>query len=346
MIKKIQIPVSVILLLFLYITGCSDKSSNPVPVTKKNVGWVAGGLDKNSRGTVLYTNNSGETWQSRNNSDIFNNTLLNDVCVINEFTAYFVGDGNSIIKTRDAGITWTRTNLPDAFGSRTLSSISFFNENVIWVSGDQGTVYKTLDGGQTWSQEGAGFFPSVLLQGIKVINEKVIYVASSRMDGYAARTTDGGMTWDSISFPPNYSYSWIGIGAIDTNNVYIHGATGHYIFSSDAGHNWTGYTTPQPGDLNCIAMYNNDIFWFACDFDIILTTTDAGSTWTQKTAPGPSNQFLVGAYAINRNEILMVGQSASYRDTGKIIKSTDGGSSWAVKYLSSSNLFKIAFAED
>ncbi|MBM4158796.1 MAG: hypothetical protein FJ216_08475 [Ignavibacteria bacterium] len=61
MIKKIQIPVSVILLLFLYITGCSDKSSNPVAVTKKNVGWVAGGLDKNSRGTVLYTNNGGET---------------------------------------------------------------------------------------------------------------------------------------------------------------------------------------------------------------------------------------------------------------------------------------------
>jgi|GEM_PF-3355812 len=42
----------------------------------------------------------------------------------------------------------------------------------------------------------------------------------------------------------------------------------------------------------------------------------------------------------------MVGQSASYRDTGKIIKSTDGGSSWAVKYISSSNLFKIAFTED
>ncbi|MCX6162125.1 MAG: hypothetical protein NTV87_12440 [Ignavibacteriae bacterium] len=128
---------------------------------------------------------------------------------------------------------------------------------------------------------------------------------------------------------------------MDTNNVYIYGRMGNYMYTS-----WTGYVAPSSwGDINSMTMFDNNIFWLACDYDNILFTTNAGANWSVKKPPQYGNEFLVGSYSIDRQTVYMVGQSAGYPTAGRILQSIDGGNNWTLQYSGNVNLYKISFAK-
>ncbi|MBU1671862.1 MAG: IPT/TIG domain-containing protein [Actinobacteria bacterium] len=109
-------------------------------------GWIGG------KGTVLYTQNGGTTWNAHNPAAA---TDWNDVSVILDGGTYYtcaVGDGGNIVHTTDDGATppaawqlpqWAPPGNPD------LEAVSFINKDVGWALGEDGTVWQTLDGSAT-----------------------------------------------------------------------------------------------------------------------------------------------------------------------------------------------------
>lgn len=95
-------------------------------------GWVVG-----CDGTILYTDNGGETWQ-RQNSGVFN--CLHGVVFVNAKEGWAVGDG-IILHTTDGGVPWTtQFTLKNS-----LRDICYDGEASLYAVGWFGIILKYVD---------------------------------------------------------------------------------------------------------------------------------------------------------------------------------------------------------
>jgi photosystem II stability/assembly factor-like uncharacterized protein len=160
-------------------------------------GWAVG-----SCGTVVKTNDGGETWKLQQS---YTTNNLNSVFFINKETGWIVGDNNStILKTVDGGNNWeiligtVKTN---------LKSVYFSNENVGWIVGDSGTILNTNDGGITWNQyiDLPASLKNIRLNNIKFTSDLNGWIAGDNKT--LLHTTDGGLTWVAVNnLPGTYWY--------------------------------------------------------------------------------------------------------------------------------------------
>lgn len=115
-----------------------------VMFTSESVGWAVG-----QGGTMLYTDDGGETWFARdpNNSGLG----LSDIFSLDGETIWACGSYTHIIKSVDGGWNWERYRIPDIGG---CGAIEFANETFGWFFGN-GAIERSEDGGLTWEvQEG------------------------------------------------------------------------------------------------------------------------------------------------------------------------------------------------
>ncbi len=345
------------LLITLIISGmifssCSKNEIPDPPVKAKVVAWAVGSQDTNLVGMILYTDDAGDTWERQGDSAMFQGIDVINVWAIDQQNAWVVCSGNKIFRTIDGGATWIPILNPVIPGDPMLSGISILNNTTIWISGEHGTVYHSSDAGNNWTVYDSSFFHNGLMQGILAITEQVIYVVGqfNTADGpygFIARTLNGGITWDSISLPGNFTrHLWIGVTATDPDHVIVYGETGHYAVTHNGGNTWT---TPDPvtaGDINSLVMLSQNAYWGAFDYDQIFKTFDGGSKWILQQSAGPLGQFLVGIDTYYSQTALIVGQSAGYQKAGKILKTTDGGNNWYLRHACDSELWSVAFAKN
>jgi len=224
----------------------------------------------------------------------------------------------------------------------------------IWISGSPGIVYSSKDGGNTWNTYDQDFFQNGLMQGICAINSQTIYVAGGvgemqAMTGFIARTFDGGNNWETVELPEGYNRNeWIGVSSAGPENIVIYGGKSHYSFSMDGGASWTNDSVDIGGgggkaDLNSLKMLDPLTWWSAMDLDHIIKTLDGGASWTDQGSAGPGNMFLMGIDYVNDQMALVVGQSAGWPLEGKILRTTDGGGQWNLKYDVNTQLYKVSY---
>ena len=354
--KKLLALIFLLAMLSLFVIpyGCKKKNNEPEPTpVKKKYAWVVGTEDSTHYGMILFTPDGGDTWQRQGEgSTALLGIDLSDVWAVDTNIVWAVGSGNSIIKTNDGGKTWVRITGPQTPSLTDLSSISLVGYNDIWISGGNGTVFNSKDGGSTWTVFDTNFFHNGLMQGIHAINSQTAYVAGGiGTRGFIARTIDGGQTWDTIVPENNYNRNeWIGVKASDAAHIVVYGGRSHYMISVDSGHSWKNDSVSGTGgtggaDINCLTMLNAQTWWGAFDYDGIFITTDSGASWTRQTSVGPGGMWLFGIDYYDRNLAIIVAQS-SMSLTGKIIKTSNGGSIWELKYHSRSWLNKISFIKD
>jgi len=168
-----------------------------------------------------------------------------------------------------------------------------------------------------------------------------------------ARTADGGKTWDSVIPENNYNRNeWIGVKSFGAGHIIVYGGQSHYVLSDDAGVSWKNDSVPGTGgggtggaDINCLAMLDAQTWWGAFDYDGIFITTNGGTSWTKQTSVGPGGMWLFGIDYYDRNLAIIVAPSSSSL-TGKIIKTSNGGNTWELKYHSRSWLNKVSFIKN
>jgi photosystem II stability/assembly factor-like uncharacterized protein len=143
-----------------------------------STGWTVG-----SSGTILKTNDEGETWNIRYGLFSDNSSIY----FIDENTGWIVGDG-SVAKTTNSGISWD-LQLTVPYGW--LASIKFIDEDKGWVVGRQGMVFHTTDGGATWELKNIGTKHNLI--SICFVDEQNGWISGD--NGSILATTNGGATF-------------------------------------------------------------------------------------------------------------------------------------------------------
>ncbi|HUS59047.1 MAG TPA: YCF48-related protein [Planctomycetota bacterium] len=174
------------------------------------------GIAAGARGTILLTDDGGNTWQPAASPT---SRMLYAVDFTSPLTGYACGKG-VLLKTADGGKSWIEIKNP-SFRDDIFSDIRFANERLGLMVGDYGMIYRTEDGGRSWralpQQELLRTPPEISmrvlappvnapLHRIDVADVNTFYIAGSR--GTILRSTDGGLTWDSIkAAAPNNVYA-------------------------------------------------------------------------------------------------------------------------------------------
>ena len=107
------------------------------------IGYCVGGKHgADSIQLILKTIDSGETWTSCFQEI---NPCLNDICIINDSTAYVVGDYGIVLKTINTGESWEEVIIPEN-PEVNFHSVSFINNHYGVIAGAYGIVFVYNDG--------------------------------------------------------------------------------------------------------------------------------------------------------------------------------------------------------
>ncbi len=158
----------------------------------------------------------------------------------------FLAAGNQFYATTDQGVTWSQSTLPGY-----AESMDFIDANHGTVGLFDGTFFyaggmaSTSDGGSTWNNSWLNETQTVIEKVIQ-FNSTVAYASPATAGGYGHhkffKTTDNGLSWDTIFVPDALSESSLngmdfkdelnGTAVVSSFNI-------SYIYQTDdGGMNW------------------------------------------------------------------------------------------------------------
>lgn len=233
-----------------------------VDFVDENVGYavVQKSISSNQRG-IYKSTNGGDSWNLQ--TDIIGGS--GKIQFIDSSVGWATSGASLIYRTTDGGANWNDSNV-----GFSINSFFFLNANTGWVGGYNGQVSKTTNGGISWSSVSVGLSSSV----------GYIYFKNAS-DGYTSdnstnkRTTDGGLTWTTLTNNPD-NFAFTSLTFADAN----------------VGIALTGYYDPNFGAIT-------------------TQTRDGGATWKRINLPtsyNPNKLIFSGsssAWTINYNGGIM-----------------------------------------
>ncbi len=268
-------------------------------------------------GSTWKTTNGGASWVS-----LYDNwpTLgVSDIQINpkNRNTIYVAtGDGiagnafsSGVIKSTDGGLNWSVTGLnwsPTNYLSASSLLINPKDTNTLVLASNNG-IYKSYNGGQSWINMNQGVYNQILYN---PADTNILYGSLtnySNSTNQIMRSTDGGVTWDTVTHFPASEWVKLAVCTSSPNVVkavvanYARGLQGIYA-SSDSGHTFR----PVLVDTNC----TNNIL----GYDVYLPTSSCG---------GQAYYDLAFAIDPNDSDKLTVGGISTFY-------SNDGGANWHI----------------
>lgn len=248
--------------------------------------------------------------------------------------------------------SWTSlgpTNVPKVTGrSNAQANIyaldqSKSNPNVLFAGSETDYVYKSTDKGLNWTcvndDMAMGGYMEVE---IHPTNEDIVYVGSSH-DIY--KTTDGGVTWQSVYYNFNFRPRTIIIDPTDADNVLVGGVEG-LLRSTNGGSTWTLVTSTPVYDLKYKTDDADIVFALWEDAANLHTdfyrSTDGGATWTIINQgwdePNSSTSNKGGRMTVSDiySDVIYTFTGAGYthltepKNGIKVRKSSDAGLTWTL----------------
>lgn len=219
--------------------------------------------------------------------------------------------------------------------STLLLEVDAINLYVAWILGDNGTVLRTTNSGNLWSSASGVAFGTDYISGIEAVSENLAFIninPGSQSTTNIYRTTNGGVNWD-IVFTQNPGY---------INSIYMFDETNGIAFGDPAGGKWTILRTSDGGanwvriatepsqigsefgsNLEGFSVIGSH-FWFSSQDGRVYHSTDDGTTWNYY--PIPITGFMPRMHFNDTLNGLM-----NVFGTNQIIRTTDGGVTWAFK---------------
>lgn len=263
-----------------------------ISAVNEKVIWAGG-----SKGTVLRTDNGGETWTALSVPGA-EKLDFRGIKGLNEKTAVAVSAGLAeegqarIYRTDDAGKTWQQVWTTDQKGVF-LDGIAFWDQKNGLIFGDpidnRLFLLKTTDGGNTWQRLTPELLPANLP------NEASFAASNSTMVMQGSRNV------------------WIGTGGADRARV---------LYSTDRGTTWQ--VTDTPMKANASSGIFGLHFWDAKNgiavggeykadkeaFENVIITQDGGKTWQKKTPTTPPG-LKEAIYKLKDGTFIAVGPAGS-----------------------------------
>jgi photosystem II stability/assembly factor-like uncharacterized protein len=249
-------------------------------------------------------------------------STLRAITFLDISTVVAVGDGGTVIRSGDAGLTWTDI---DTRTGLYIRDVSFGTTSIGLAVGSRGVVLRTSDGGVRWD-----FAPSPTTG--ELFHVFLLDGATGFLSDYdnLIRTDDGGATWQTRAFPPEFAVAdfWVfninrivAVGGIvdwDTGNM-----TAAIYLTTDGGLTWSNqYVGAYLSDLRSVSFSDAMNGTATGNPGTVVRTTDSGLTWSAQ--PVPTQQILEAVVQIDSARAIAVGYG------GRIIRTSDGGSSWTI----------------
>jgi photosystem II stability/assembly factor-like uncharacterized protein len=279
-------------------------------------------------------------------------TTLTGVSCVSPAIAWACGLHNSIYRTTDGGSTWTRLSSP--LPDQEVSDIEFVSATTGWAIGVNNAILRTTNGGSSWSARvSQGWvYPPYLLE-ISAVDATHAWIGGYSTQNYSSYynvvlRTSNGTDWHAYpAFMEHAASAW-GVTGIDFPDR-LHGwgviSGGGYVFCNDGGGAWT-----PPIDLIGVSSLADVSFSDAThgwavgqdsSYDPLIIHTSDGKNWFRQ-AEGLSGldglREVRAVWAVNQN-VAWAACAGGY-----VLKTEDGGSTWAYERPATSDLNAVAAA--
>ncbi|MBZ0204077.1 MAG: FG-GAP-like repeat-containing protein [Ignavibacteria bacterium] len=236
---------------------------------------------------------------------------INSLQFVNSSTGYLSGalSGN-VIKTTDGGTSWVFTVTGSA---STFYDVYFENTQTGYVSGSSKQIIKTTNAGTNWD--------------IKTSGSGTVYSMAfpSTSAGYGVggsptvlnKSVDNGINWNLLTAPTSNLLK--GVFFIDNNTGWICGSSGTIWKTTDGCNSWIPQSQSSSFSFEKMVFVNASTGLVCGANGVIFKTINGGTNWVQQTT-GVTVNLTDIAFAAPGN-VWAVG-------IGKIVKSTDLGTSW------------------
>lgn len=173
----------------------TDFTLNCVIFADSKCGWAVG-----DGGTIIHTVDGGKNWLQQESPVPF---YLMGAHFADTQTGWIVTERTHILYTNNGGKDWV-IQFHDT--DYILKSVSFCDDSNGWAVGEYGFIYRTSNGGLTWEHQAGKFEYDYLKDVINAGNFLFDVVAVDPLtawvagiDGYLAKTEDGGVSWNTVS---------------------------------------------------------------------------------------------------------------------------------------------------
>ncbi len=213
--------------------------------------------------------------------------------------------GTGVFRSTDHGASWqdASNGLPEFAGI-----IDIVAHNGVLLGGVEhfGGMYRSTDRGNHWALANSiSGFPSIFLQ-----NQDYIFYTN----GYLHRSSDDGSTWLTFRID-----SGVSIYSLCMNDSLLFAGTNKGIFTSnDWGEHWDSLGGPQK---SVYSMFTYDASLFITSGSVFFRSTDDGKHW---------DTIQSIRYLGNRVYTAATSKSLFLADRNGILRSTDGGFTWAI----------------
>ena len=332
--------------------GLSNQFLFDITAVDSNTAWVCSN-GFNGTGVILKTTNGGATWvdQSTGTSHVY---------------IYFFDAQNGVTfnagrvyTTSNGGTTWTLNSAVPRYETNEFDILySASNHraqvgNTMWIGTSKGRIYKTTDRGLTWTilpaLRGRNFCSTGMtfqdaLNGLAVscIDSNSNFTSNNQL----ARTTDGGITWTSLTPPANHSS--IGITfAPQTPGTYViisHVSTYGFgsSYTTNNGNTWTlidastryfsiAFSNPTAGFAGGLttSTFGGMYEWTG---NLLVPPTQA--QWLEQTSGFPdSGKTIFSLNAVNQNVVWALGGDPGFSPYHRFTRTTNGGTSWVSGFV-------------
>lgn len=316
-------------------------------------GWAVA-----SDGQTFSTSDGGATWTIGANSG---SGALSDLDFVDFFGGYAVGASGRVLKSSDGGASWTQVAGGNSAPLPTVFGMDAVDAHHAWATTYDDAILRTDDGGATWAPIENGvnfqwrdvsfvdalhgyacgkkqaFFPAIawtddgglswnrVWYGMMVDFNDVEALSPTTAlvtgDTFVWRTTDGGLSWPSVSPTPFGTYH--GMSFADSQTGWI---AGTQIFrTDDAGATWTHQGTPA-ATMWDVGFANAQVGWCVGAGGTVMKTIDGGTTWTTSSVAGFTGD-LQSVSVVDAQTLWIAGGQ------GFVARSTDGGASFTAESM-------------
>jgi len=296
------------------ISAPTSKNLNKVHFLNSELGLIVG-----SDGVILRSTNGGFSWTAVNSGVTHH---LNNVFFLDSNRAYAVGNNGTFLRSTDGGINWSKINLST---TTNLTGVFFTSWDIGYLIGSY-TFMRTVNGGDNWERKAGG---SEFNQSIKFKNPNEGYIASGPFGRFYKCTNPlvdfRNIGWAEVNSSDDSNDRLNGL-AFHNDVIISVGSFGIILKSTDSGKTWEQKDRGHVKAVLSLEFFDEN-FGIAVGEESLLTTQDGGKNWTSnKTFEDwfeDSEILLTNMQFLNRNTIYVTGQY------GNLIKSKDGGLSWA-----------------
>ncbi len=206
------------------------------------------------------------------------------------------------------------------------------SKDTVYIGAEFGKIYRTFNGGGNWDSTQTIFTSSWILD-IDFPSKQVGYACGGTAFGIhrslLAKTTDGGISWDSLTANA-FGYSFDHMSVLNDSVAYFAGdqfartSDGGKTFSTVHGHTTNGTTTAlhffdKDTGFVCVREYMNS----STSGNRVVRTENGGNTWTTVYSDSGNYEYTSIDFRNRLNGYII-------QSNGKMLVSSNGGQSWTL----------------